>query len=258
MKKALLYSAATFLAISTLPAQTTTWTDGASNQEWSDAINWSSGVPISTSNVQIGVQPTDNQIGIDTGSTVIASLAFDNTLSRSMDITGFSFSDTLQVNGAITNNSSFTHSFSLPVFAGAGSSVWTGNLSFQNSTTIGIAQVTLANTISFSSGTNLNFDITNSSTYGRFLGSGSAAVTGVFINIGGSYTGVNGDTFDFTSGNFSGATLVSLPTLTGGLTWDSSNFLTNGTLSVVPEPGTVALATLGLTALVIFRRRRKD
>lgn len=243
-----------FGAASFMAAQTTIWNDGAGDQTWSVPANWSNGVPGPTTAVQIGTQPTGNQIGIDTGATIIGSLAFNNTLTANVDITAFTPSDTLQVNGAITNNSGFSASISLSFFAGA-SSVWSGPLQFTNLATIGTNQITLSNAITFS-GTNLNFDITNASTYGRFLGAGTATVTGVTINIGGAYAGVANDTFDLTSGNFTGATLGTLPTLGGGLTWDTTNFLTNGTLTVVPEPTTWALLAGSLTTVMIFRRRR--
>lgn len=48
-----------------------------------------------------------------------------------------------------------------------------------------------------------------------------------------------------------------LPTLGTGQFWDTSLFLSHGTLVVVPEPGRVLLVLLGLLSLAL-RRRRKD
>ena len=180
----------------------TTWTNGALDQTWSTPGNWSSGVPISTSNVRIGTQPTGDQIGIDTGATTVATFLFDTTLTGTVDVTAFG-SDTLQVNGAITNNSSFQASFSLGVLAGS-SATWTGPLTFTNTVVVGSSQITVANSLFFT-GSNLSFNITDVSSYGRFLGLGSTTVTGVTINFTGLYTGNNGDSFDFTPTNFSGA-----------------------------------------------------
>lgn len=46
-----------------------------------------------------------------------------------------------------------------------------------------------------------------------------------------------------------------LPTLSGGMSWDTSQLGTTGYLQIVPEPGRVVLLALGL-ALVVFRRQR--
>ncbi len=48
-----------------------------------------------------------------------------------------------------------------------------------------------------------------------------------------------------------------LPTLGSGLYWDTSNFLIDGTLTVVPEPSTCALIALGGIALLAARRKRR-
>ena len=73
-------------------------------------------------------------------------------------------------------------------------------------------------------------------------------------NIGGALT--NGDVFNLfdwssTSGAFS---TVTLPGLSGGLTWDQSQLYTNGTIAVVPEPAAALLGGLGM--LCLLRRRR--
>lgn len=47
-----------------------------------------------------------------------------------------------------------------------------------------------------------------------------------------------------------------LPTLAGGLTWDMSQFYTQGIIVVSPEPGKMVLLLLGLLALGWRRRRR--
>lgn len=234
-------------------AQVTVWTNGALDQTWSSPANWSAGVPGGNSTVQIGTQPTLNEIGVDTGVTSIGSFAFNNTLTAAVSIAPYT-TDSLQVAGDITNNSAFINSFTLPVTA-AGSGVWTGPMLFTNNVSLGTNPITLAGAITFT-GTSLAFDVTSASTYGRFLGSGTATVAGTTINIGGSYNGTLGDVLDFTTGNFTGATLGTLPSLTSGLFWNTSTFLANGTLSVIPEPQTWLLLAGGLTTLLVLRRRR--
>ena len=244
-----------FILLTSSFAQTI-WTDGGlGDQSWINSANWSAGVPTSSSAVQIGTQPTGDAIAVDTGGpTTVASFTFNSSLTTVVEIAAAGF-ETLQVNGAITNNSTFTDTFSLPVTAGA-SATWKGPLSFTAQTVLGTNQITLSNAISFTN--SLSFDITNTTTYGRFLGSGNATVTGATINIGGTYAGNSGDTFDLTTGTFAGATIGTLPTLSNGLSWNSSTFLTNGVLTVtgVPEPATWALLTASLTTVMILRRRK--
>jgi fibronectin-binding autotransporter adhesin len=73
-------------------------------------------------------------------------------------------------------------------------------------------------------------------------------------NVGSSL--VNGDVFNlFDWGTVSGTfSTVNLPALDPGLTWDQSQLYTAGTLSVIPEPSTLLLGSLGLLALL--RRKR--
>jgi fibronectin-binding autotransporter adhesin len=63
--------------------------------------------------------------------------------------------------------------------------------------------------------------------------------------------------FDWGAVNASGFNVSSdlvLPALDGGLTWDTSAFTTNGTITVIPEPAAALLGGFGL--LVLLRRRR--
>ena len=49
---------------------------------------------------------------------------------------------------------------------------------------------------------------------------------------------------------------INLPTLTGSLAWDTSQFLTHGLVIVTPEPSRVLLLMLGLLGFGLRRRRR--
>ncbi len=85
--------------------------------------------------------------------------------------------------------------------------------------------------------------------------------------IGSAYSWSQGDVFnllDWTSlsggaigGSFNSAIDFNLPTLSGGLAWDTSRFVTTGAIAVVPEPGRALLMLFGLIALFL-RRRRQD
>jgi len=45
-------------------------------------------------------------------------------------------------------------------------------------------------------------------------------------------------------------------TLSSGLSWDTSSFGTDGTLIVVPEPGSLALLAAAAVGVAVVRRRR--
>ncbi|MBN2218433.1 MAG: PEP-CTERM sorting domain-containing protein [Pirellulales bacterium] len=49
---------------------------------------------------------------------------------------------------------------------------------------------------------------------------------------------------------------VNLPTLTGGLNWDTSDLYVSGELRVVPEPSTIGLLLMGVIGLLATARRR--
>jgi hypothetical protein len=96
---------------------------------------------------------------------------------------------------------------------------------------------------------------------------------GLTVNLVSGYTGSFGDVFNildwttldpasssftvgdrFRNGAETGLDLM-LPTLGTGLAWDTSLFMGQGVLVVVPEPGRALLMALGLMALLIRRRR---
>ncbi|MDI1311057.1 autotransporter-associated beta strand repeat-containing protein [Prosthecobacter sp.] len=60
---------------------------------------------------------------------------------------------------------------------------------------------------------------------------------------------------NYRDGSGDDASQFNLPTLSGGLAWDVSQFTTSGIIVVVPEPGRVVLILLGCAALVSRRRR---
>lgn len=248
----------------------TIWTDGAGDQMWSSTANWNTGVvPISTTNVQIGTQPTGDQIGLDTGgAVVVASFTFNNTLTNIVDIAPLSI-ETLQVNGAIVNNSGFTDSFSATVIAGA-SAVWSGPLDFKSSVTLGTNTITLSNAITLAG---LALDI-NASSYGKFAGAGSLQLDN---SLGFNFTAATGagswdiasmtPTGTLTSVSIAGSYSAAFTQVTpgnwavngvSGLDWTykaSTGVLT--ATAAIPEPSTWLLLAGGLTTVVVLRRRSR-
>ncbi len=235
----------------------TTWSGAGDALTWDDFSNWSNGVPNSTNGAVFNV---------DTGGTAllsalsVASVTF-NSGAGANQITYFG-SGALTVNGAISNNTFNIQTFDIVLTAG-GSATWKGSIVYSNIVNIGANQITLTGSHAFS-GQAVNFSITNALTYGNFIATGSPTFTSnVHINISsGSYAFVAGNTFDFTTGNFSGVSLsnVVLPTLSGGLTWNTTNFISSGVLSVaaIPEPSAYA-ALFGAAAIgfSVWRKRRK-
>lgn len=63
---------------------------------------------------------------------------------------------------------------------------------------------------------------------------------------------------NYRDGSGDDASQFDLPTLSGGLVWDVSQFSTSGIIVVVPEPGRAVLILLGFAALVSRRGRGRD
>ncbi|WP_395730034.1 autotransporter-associated beta strand repeat-containing protein [Prosthecobacter sp.] len=78
--------------------------------------------------------------------------------------------------------------------------------------------------------------------------------TGVVIT---DFTGFDVGT-NYRDGSGDDASQFDLPTLSGGLVWDVSQFTTSGIIVVVPEPGRAVLLLLGFVALVSRRRRGRS
>ena len=67
-----------------------------------------------------------------------------------------------------------------------------------------------------------------------------------------------GDSFEIFEGRTAGSfSTINLPALSDGLSWNTSNLATNGTISVTPEPPTLALLATGAIGLLSYAWRRK-
>lgn len=254
----------TALIFSTTLSAQSFYNNGVGNSTgpfWSLGGNWSTGVApdSSSTDVVIQAQPTSNFLVVNGGTKSVKDFTFQNTLTGSIQVIGDG-SEQLNIYGNISNASGFTQSYGLIVNALGASGNWsaTNAINYTNNVNVGASVLTLSGTHNFS-GSSVNFIITNSSTYGQFLGAFSSSFSGT-INVSFlGYTPNVNDFFDFTTGNFSGATLNIAP-LSGGYSWNTTNFITNGilTVSAVPEPATYAVL-LGFAALGFgaVRRRRK-
>lgn len=231
---------------------------------WDTPSNWDTDlIPIASSQVTIDTNVSAPPMYIDTTGTRISSL----TIGVGTDLTeiGTGLSGSLEVDGSLINSKATALTLSLPVSIGA-SAVWSGPLNFTSSfSTFGVD--TLARTVTFSGAASfasvIALEIDSASTNSALnVSTGSITYSGATIKIyaNGGYIPVAGNSWDFTNSNFAGATFdLSNITLGPGLSWDTSNFLTTGVLTVVvPEPTTWALLAGSLTTVMVFRRRRTN
>lgn len=170
---------------------------------------------------------------------------------------------TLLVNGSLSNT---VTTVALGAIVG-GDGVFNGGLTVNGELSVGTSTATSSiGTLDLNAGLNL----ASTGVYRPgILGINPALidrinVTGVFTANGtiapvlSGYTPVAGDVFniaDFTS--FSGTPRFdfSAAILGAGLSWNSSFFRVDGTLRVVPEPGSACMMLLGLSGLLVSRRR---
>lgn len=105
----------------------------------------------------------------------------------------------------------------------------------------------------------INFTLDGVSDYAYTSGTGALAMGGT-LKLSANYTIANGNSFslfqDFASRSGTFAAL-DLPTLGGGLSWDTSNLYSTGVVSVIPEPSTGLLLLISGAAAFALRRRRK-
>ena len=67
-----------------------------------------------------------------------------------------------------------------------------------------------------------------------------------------------GESFQLFDGQLSGTfNQVSLPPLSNGLTWNTSNLDTNGTITVTPEPSMFTLLAAGALSLIGYGLRKR-
>ncbi len=162
---------------------------------------------------------------------------------------------TLAGTGRITSTTGFTFSSSGTLNAGAAG---TGN----------IGTLLLNGPVTASSASTFVFDVGGASNTYDIVKLASLNANNITLSLTdkGAYTWVDGDVLHLFE-NISGGNIaisgtfadILLPTLSGGLTWDTSSLYTSGTLSVVPEPSTIGTLVLGMAltgAMIAYRRRR--
>jgi len=189
-------------------------------------------------NVQQGTLALVNAGSISTSAVINVSAG------ATFDVSATTSPWTLAVSQSLVGNGSITGDATIAGTVGPGNSL--GSLGFAD-------DLTLAGIASLEINAALN-DADLISVAAALAFGGTLNVT----NLGGTLlNGQTFDLFDFDFGQSSGIfTAVNLPSLDGGLEWNSSALYTTGAISVVPEPGTPALLAC-LTAVLALRRRRK-
>jgi len=119
-------------------------------------------------------------------------------------------------------------------------------------------------TITFADGSTLQIELggpARGTEYDVLAASGAIAFQGdcaLTLSLINGFVPQGGDEFDIL--DFAGASghfnVLNLPQLGGGLSWDTSDLYTGGTIVVAPEPATVAMVVVGVAAVVVRRRRR--
>ena len=177
-----------------------------------------------------------------TAGTLIVGVSGTGSLAGAVTVaTSGTLGGSGTINGAVTLNGTLAPGNS------------PGTLTINNSLTMGDNAVTIMEL----AGTAANL-------YDHVNVSGTLTLDGTIrVTLTGGFNPAFGDTFTLFSGwtgsivdngfvfDFSGAPL------TGGMNWDTSNFLTTGAISAVPEPSTWLLLGLGALALSWRARSRR-
>lgn len=223
----------------------------ATGGNWSSNANWT-----------LGVGPASvHDVIIDPATSLAVSGPAANTTVQSLQVGGGAGTATLDLQASVT----LTVSQGLSVVAGGqlfGNGTIVGNLSnaglLSPGDSTGVIQVS-GNLLLGGSGT-LKMEIGGlvaGSGYDSLVVGGNLSLSGTLdIELTGGFTPTAGESFHlFTPGSESGAfASVQLPALDAGLSWDTTQLASTGTLVVAPEPSAVAL--LGGAGLLILARRR--
>lgn len=201
--------------------------------------------------------------GIDKRFVGTLVLTADNTYTGSTLVS----SGTLAVNGGLASTQVTVSTAGTLAGTGilAGAVTVEGNLAPGS----GPGVLTINNSLTLGEAATVRFELGGASVgqFDQIAVSGALSMNGtIFLTLVGGYNPLAGTSFDLFSGwagsmvdngfafDFTNAVLGE------GLSWDTTDFLSTGAVSVVPEPSTWALLFCGLTAATVMgvKRRRRQ
>jgi fibronectin-binding autotransporter adhesin len=227
--------------------------------------NGTAGNPLSLTKLGAGTQ-TLSGTNTYTGATTVAAgtLAVSGSISGSSSITvqGGATLDVSAVGGGFVLGSAQTLRGAGNV---AGATTVNGTLAPGVAPTASPGTLTFNSTLAFGSASAVALEIggTGAGQFDKVAGVTNLTLDGtITVTLFGGFIPTLGNRFDvldwtgtLNASGFTVATDLVLPGLGADYTWDTSSFLADGTLAVVPEPASAVLL-LGSLALVGVRRRR--
>jgi len=174
------------------------------------------------------------------------------------------FYDDVTHNGAEIRTSSGNTSVFFGNVSGAGNFTGTGTVQFEGGYSPGNspAAVGFEGDAMLGSESRLRMELAGrerGAQYDWLLVSGLMVLDGALdVTLLGGYQPRPGDSFDLLDWGTLAGTFdsVSLPALGAGMAWDTTTLYDSGTITVAPEPATLALVLVGVAGTILRRRRR--